>query len=213
MREYLPRAGDAGTRATRWADLGDDVMTEQIPEILILDGRPYDVCGIRGGDRLFDLRDHGITPIALTSECCRGFISTYLVADGILYLDEIEVGLDPREPTGRDHVLLSTLLGDSRLNGSSTPGHYENLEYPIAFTGGLLLGHGLIKEPYVCMGFHPAYTYREIVELGLDEGRVVTRVDRSAELDQLRKKIVCGDRNGAGPLPDWIERGFDFEYS
>ena len=136
-------------------------------------------------------------------------MSTYLVEEGMLYLDGIEIGLDPRDPTGRDHLLLSELFGQSKLNGSSSPGHYENLEYPIAFTGGLLLGRGFINDTYVRMGFHPAYGFRHVVELWLNEGQVVTRVDRSREMEEVRITMVRGDWNGTHSLPEWIESCFE----
>jgi hypothetical protein len=132
-------------------------------------------------------------------------MSTYLVVDGTLYLDEIEIGLDPRDPTGRDHLLLSELFGNLKRNGSSTPGHYENLGYPIALTGGLLLGRGFINEPYDRMGFHPAFLFQHVVELSLNEGRVVTRVDRSREMEDVRNKMASGRWDGAQSLPEWIE--------
>ena len=180
-------------------------MSAQIPETVILDGRPFDLCGAKGENRLFDPRDHGVTPISLTSDCWRGFMSTYLIVDETLYLDGIEIGLDPRDPTGRDHELLSELFGNLKLNGSSTPGHYENLEYPIAFTGGLLLGRGFVNETYVHMGFHLAYGFRHVVELELNEGQVVTRVDRSREMEEVRMKMLRGDWDGTQSLPAWIE--------
>jgi len=180
-------------------------MAAQIPETVILDGRPYDLCGVKGENLLFDPRNHGVTPISLTSDCWRGYMSTYLVVDGTLYLDEIEIGLDPRDPTGRDHLLLSELFGNLKMNGSSTPGHYENLEYPITFTGGLLLGRGFINETYVHMGFHPAYGFRHVVELALNEGQVVSGVDRSREMEEVRKKMAYGDWNDTHSLPRWVE--------
>ncbi len=179
-------------------------MAAQIPETVILDGRPYDLCGVKGENLLFDPRDHGVTPISLTSDCWRGYMSTYLVVNGMLYLDEIEIGLDPRDPTGRDHVLLSKLFGNLKLNGSSTPGHYENLGYPIALTGGLLLGRGFVNETYVHLGFHPAFTFRHVVELALNEGHVVSEVDRSPEMEEVRKKMERGAWDGAHSLPEWI---------
>ena len=180
-------------------------MAAQIPETVVLDGRPYDLCGVKGENLLFDPRNHGVTPISLTSDCWRGYMSTYLVMEGMLYLDEIEIGLDPRDPTGRDHLLLSELFGELKLNGKSTPGHYENLEYPITFTGGLLLGQGFISETYARMGFLPVYGFRHVVELALNEGQVVSGVDRSREMEEVRKKMALGDWNGTQSPPEWIE--------
>ena len=188
-------------------------MSAQIPETVILDGRPYDLCGAKGESRLFDPRDHGVTPISLTSDCWRGYMSTYLVEHGMLYLDGIEIGLDPRDPTGRDHLLLSEVFGDLKLNGNSSPGHYEILEYPIAFTGGLLLGREFVNETYVHMGFHPAYGFRHVVELVLNEGQVVTQLNRSREMEEVRKKMARGDWDGSHSQPEWIGSCLEIEYS
>jgi hypothetical protein len=186
-------------------------MTIQIPESVILDDRRCDLCGTRDGDFLFDPRDHGVTPIALTSECRRGYMSTYLVDDGILYLHEIEIGLDPREPTGRDHQMLSELFGDPALAGDPTPGHYEHLGYPITFTGGMLIGRELISEFYGHMVAHQAIWYRDVMDLEFEGGRVVSRVDRSHELDEIRKKMARDDWDGTKALLEWIESRFDIE--
>ena len=188
-------------------------MSAQIPETVILDGRPFDLCGAKGENRLFDPNDHGVTPISLTSDCWRGYMSTYLVEHGMLFLDGIEIGLDPRDPTGHDHLILSELFGDLKLNGKSTPGHYENLEYPIAFTGGLLLGRGFISETFVHMGFHPVYGFRDVVELVLNEGQVVMQVDRSHEMEEVRKKMTQCGWDGSQSQPEWIESCFEIEYS
>ena len=197
----------------RWADVeGSSTMTVQFPESVILDDRRYDLCGTRDGNLLFDPRDHGVTPIALTSECRRGYMSTYLVDDGFLYLDEIEIGLDPREQTGRDHQLLSKLFGNPEPAGDPTPGHYVHVGYPITFTGGMFIGRELISEFYGHMGPHPAIWYGNVMDLELEGGRVVSRVDRSHELDEIRKKMARDDWNGTEALPEWIESRFDIEY-
>ena len=108
---------------------------------------------------------------------------------------------------------MSELFGDLKLNGKSTPGHYENLEYPIAFTGGLLLGRGFISETYVHMGFHPVYGFRDVVELVLNEGQVVMQVDRSHEMEEVRKRMTHDGWDRSQSQPEWIESCFEFEYS
>ena len=201
------------TSDVRWADVeGSSTMTAQIPESVILDDRRHDLCGTRDGVLLFDPRDHGVTPIALTSECRRGYMSTYLIDDEFLYLDEIEIGIDPREPTGRDHQLLSDLFGDREPAGDPTPGHYVRLGYSITFTGGMLVGREPISEFYGHMGFHPAIWYRDVMDLQLKGGRVIARVDRSHELDEIRKKMARDDWDGTEALPEWIESRSDIEF-
>lgn len=127
-------------------------------------------------------------------------------------LDEIEIGLDPRNPTDSDHQLLSELFGNPEPDGYPTPGHFVHLGYSITFTGGMLIGRELISEFYGHMGFHPAIWYRDVMDLELKGGREVARVDRSHELDEIRKKMARDDWDGTEALPEWIESRSDIEF-
>ena len=42
---------------------------------------------------------------------------------------------------------------------------YADVNYPIAYTGGLLLARGFIQKLYEHMGFHPAWKYEQVIEL------------------------------------------------
>jgi hypothetical protein len=91
---------------------------------------------------------------------------------------------------------------------------YPGLNYPIAFTGRLLMAHGFIQSLYRHMGFHPAWKFEESWELDLERGRVTAARELSDEMRLLREKIQGGDE--ADPdddtQPGWIERTFRLDF-
>jgi hypothetical protein len=85
----------------------------------------------------------------------------------------------------------------------------------VAFTGRLLLGRGDVDDsPYLNMGFWPAWMYREVHELTLQAGALLTATDCSAALATVRTDIAT---MAARPAPDeptqeWITRTFSLAY-
>lgn len=96
---------------------------------------------------------------------------------------------------------------------------YEDIRLKVHFSGGLLIGANLIDELYVHMGFHPAWKWRIVLELLLEDGTEVTVADRSSLLSGVRNRVLA--RGSAGPLPkasdeevaSWIEACFSQTYN
>ena len=97
------------------------------------------------------------------------------------------------------------------------PGHYKDMRAPIAFTGGMLIGDGFIREMYVHMGFHPAYKFRVVHELMFESGRQVSATDQSQIMAKVRQNLVGkplqpGMNAGDEEIMDWIKGTFSLEY-
>jgi hypothetical protein len=65
--------------------------------------------------------------------------------------------------------------------------HYEGLDYPLDYTGSLLIADGFIQALYVHGGFHPAWKFERVLELVFDAGRFVEVVDRSERMAEVRR--------------------------
>jgi len=66
---------------------------------------------------------------------------------------------------------------------------YKGLDEVIPFTGRLLLGDDFIEDMYIHMGYHPAPSYREVVELRFEQGKLVDARNPSEEMAEHRKAM------------------------
>lgn len=204
-------------------------MTAQISDTFLYNGEQRVLAGINGSG-LFDPADHGITVQAISTACWRGYFCTYHIEDGQLRLSSVNLGLKEeavaaggiklfgKAPARYDEEYTTFINGQTeRKIGKSWDFRIDGLQASVHFTGGLLLGKDFIREMYVHMGFHPAYKFREVHEVILDQGKVTAVFDRSAQMAQLREHLLVK----AGPPKDsptkaelqaWIERAFSLKY-
>jgi hypothetical protein len=171
-------------------------MTAQTNDIFVYDGAQWELAGISEGE-LFDPADLGAEQEAESSACWRGYKATFAVVDSRLVLHEFEGSLAPPGP-GRLALLhlkhwavrwprlVARWPGMRIAAGDMACCLYEGLDYPLPYTGGVLLAHGFIPELYVHMGFHPAWKYREVIELVFERGRLVREIDRSERMAEIR---------------------------
>src|SRR3712207_3528054 len=74
-------------------------------DTLVHDGHRFLLAGI-AGQPPFSPDDHGLSPVALSTACRRGFVCQYRVADGSLLLDRLDIGLRlrPAEADAAPHL-------------------------------------------------------------------------------------------------------------
>lgn len=152
-------------------------MTAQIADPCFLRGRRYNLVGTSGGP-LFEPKDHGMIALPMSSARWCGYRATYVIADGAIVLRDLEI---------------TVLSGEPVLNGmaprtSDGDLHYAGVNLPLAYTGGVLLGDGFIKELGRRIG-HPACKYRRVIEVVLEAGRVAKERDVSAEIAEIRARL------------------------
>ncbi len=168
-------------------------MTAQIHDKLTLDGRDFDLVALEGDD-LPSPMDFGMYPRPLNTACWRGYHCAFLVdAAGYLVLDKMTVG--------------SCREGYLPVNGVLPPeetGIYDSIGIRTTFTGKLQVGGEFLPERYIHMGFHPASAYQVILQLTLEEGRVISVEDLSVRNEAHRDD----DRRTRGDLMGWIRDRF-----
>lgn len=189
-------------------------MTAQVSDTVRYFGLDFSLAGI-SGDGLFEPAEHGLSPVAISTACWRGYYCTYLVQEDRLLLDTLHVGLQ-----GQDAALAAR--GDGPLLFGARPGYHEqdrcfvyaSLDAPVPFTGGLLLGRDFIHELYVHMGFHPAWKFRQVHELLFEQGRLLEAFDRSEAAAEVRRGLTPDDLRPGDPskIAEWIERTFSLRY-
>lgn len=160
-------------------------MTAQFNDLFVLDGKEYQLSGISDGE-LFSPGKLGIQSGLCCTACWRGYIATFGLLADRLVLSELLTSFDTQDAPTINGVSPSKVqrpfLGFTH--------RYENANLDLDYSGGLLVTNGFIQELYIHMGFHPAWKYREVIELVFDNGRLVAQTDRSDVCDEIRKRMA-----------------------
>lgn len=195
-------------------------MTAQINDTCFHHKINFAIAGISGSG-IFDPATLGFEPDGMCSACWRGYITHYSILNDSLFLTSLEVVGFPEDLASQAEAGTGPeLFGVLPTSGHFLGYGYEGFQLPIAFTGGLLLAHGFIRQLYVHMGFHPVWKYERVREVIFDAGRVTADYDRSSEMAEAREKITVDmdspNAAGAEPAPrdvlDWIGKCFLRDY-
>ncbi len=197
-------------------------MTSQISDLFMYQDREYDLAGISEGE-VFVPESVGISPIGYSTCCYRGYQAVFAVHDGRLILKALNASLYTDGPDRPEPLVGPSIEGveprqdeeDSLFNNI-----YENVNYPLPYTGGVLIARSFISKLYEHMGFHPPWKYRTVWELIFEDGRLVKATDCSKRMKEARKRIqdrgedsisVIGE-DQTNAIYAWIEQSFDRTY-
>lgn len=181
-------------------------MTTQTPDEVLFERKRFAVTAV-DGTGLFDPAGHGLAPRPTGTDCYRGHVCRYALVRRRMVLRGLDLG-SADEPPG--------LGGVRPRRDEDGAWHYRDLAIPAAFTGRLLIGRGHPGDlPYLHMGYWPAWMYRDVRELTLRGGGLLTATDHSAELAAVRADIAAtASRPAPGePSRDWIARTFSLTYA
>jgi hypothetical protein len=168
-------------------------MTAQIEDVVVFQGRMYALVGVDGTGP-FEPDEHALQPHMMTTACRRGYVCEYAIEEEQLFLTALRLGMT--------HPPTQLFGADLRMIGSAAT--YSPIRVPLYFVGRLLLGTGSTRDDRGYMGTHPAWKYTEILELLVDDGQLVTVVNRSEVMAQRRAAPRDCDM--------WIETAFDRRY-
>ncbi len=161
-------------------------MSSPTPDTLYYEGDRY--CIIRRGDGgLFDPAQFGITTDMLHTGCYRGYLCTYEVAVGGLFLAALEI----QAKRGGVYPLINgapPAFEDECTPNFTPPASYHGIDLEMAYTGSLLLGADLDYSFSFSSLVRPDWMWRKMLALELVDGRVQTVKDRSEEMAKLRAK-------------------------
>ena len=144
----------------------------------------------------------------MSSACWDGHFSLYEVKDKQLLLRYAVVQLDGDDKKAAVRGSGPVVYGEHPQKYSSSQrchddwlnAHYHHLSQsgvffynphkPIDFTGGLLLGYGIVDEDWEIFCYHPAWNFEEVFELIFENGRLRAAIDRSAYFEKRREYIL-----------------------
>jgi hypothetical protein len=220
MRQSCRVWDQDGAAASGHIEAVEEPMTAQIADSCRYLSLRFAVAGANG-EGMFDPAEHGLSPRAPHSACWRGFWCEYVVEEGRLLLDVLHIALGNAFGRGSDPPLFGVLPRRSeepsdRPSMDAAFSTFESLRAPVAFTGGLLIGHGFIDDLYAHMGFHPAWKFRRVHELIFEGGQLLEAFDRSDAAEGFRERLTSEDVQPRGrdsrEIRDWVERSFSLHY-
>jgi hypothetical protein len=195
-------------------------MTAQISDLFMYQDRQFDLAGISEGE-LFSPESLDLHPIGHSTGCYRGYQAVFAVHDGRLVLKTLNVSLYTDGPARPEPLVGPTIQGVAPKRDEdeySFNNIYEDLNYPLPYTGGVLIADEFIYDLYEHMGFHSPWKYRIVWELIFENGRLTKASDCSERMAEVRERILSQrDENTGGEdqtdaLYAWIEKSFDRTY-
>lgn len=171
-------------------------MTSQIEDTVCHCDRWFNIAGV-SGSQLFTPDEVGLRVAMLGSHCWHGYYCEYVLRDDQLHLAKVSFGLHDEDrdlaESGKGPVCFGTvpkrslkepiprLIGERARAGKKIADKYWSNwyfepDYPINFSGGLLIASDFIEKMYVHMGFAAAYAYREVHELVFEGGGADIRI-------------------------------------
>ncbi len=194
-------------------------MTAQIDDVFTYQNNAYSVAGVSDG-HLFLPSDFGMSPVGTCTACWRGYKTEYALKGSQLIVDDFYVELHP-DPDSYEYKEGPVINGQkpTRITDDIFNNHYEGLELPVDYRGGLLLATDFVEDLYVHMGYQPAWKYRSVLELIFEEGILRDEFDRSEKMAMFRERMreesqesQSNDGAEAGKIPEFIRQAFDRRY-
>lgn len=178
-------------------------MTAQISDTLFYKGEQYSIIGLRG-DSLVTPEQFGMAPEMMHTACYRGYYSTYELTEKGLFLREITL----RERNSRYRVIDGVEPTRERDAGT-----YTGLEHHVSFSGEIRFAKDFIRDLYVHMGFQKASAFETVYDATLEDGKLVSLVDRSEEMRKKRGafKRAYESNRFSGGIDDAFSLDMDLE--
>lgn len=193
-------------------------MTVQVRDSLNYLGERHALLACSDGQP-FSPADAGYRPFTKSTACWAGFICSYQVVDGRLQLHDLSLNHRPRVVPGPRRVEPPSLNGVQAVREDEMffcDWAFSNVNLPLGFTGGVVIGRDFINDLSTHKGFHPVWEYRSVQELVFDKGRLVETNDASFDLDrrriELKSQGAFDDTAKLGAIDAKMIQGFSRSY-
>lgn len=175
-------------------------MTAQARDEFIVRERRFTIEAFTGKG-LFEPAQQGLSPAMLSTSCYRGYWCTYEAIEDSLRLNQLHIGLWPKDMLAAQHGEGPRLFGQRPVHaGKAHLFVYRNLSAPVPFTGGILITSDFIQELSLHPGHEPVWKFREVHELLFEKGRQVRARDCSSEMATIRESM---ENPQTGPTGFW----------
>lgn len=190
-------------------------MTGQITDTMSYKGKRYYLNWADLG-KLFDHKKYGIIPTPSCTACWHGFCGNYKIENDQLLLDSFEVSLSPSQ---NNIVPAPAIEGRKAVRGNSFMEYvYKDMNLEIPYSGILMIMTDFVKGLYEHLGFQATWKYGTVLELSLEDGKLIREEDLSDEVARFRARVKTGEENPLGCFTRdcshyWLFRGDSEESS
>lgn len=174
-------------------------MTAQIEDTFLFRGDEYSLIGVKGGE-LISPEHFDMEAVMIHTACWRGYYATYELTEEALYLRQLTLREKNENYASIEGVEPEMGPGEAT---------YSGLNVVVPFTGRLRLARGFLPEYYIHMGYQKASAFETVLDLTLEQGRVVDFLDRSAEMEERRGAFK--KRYESGDLMETIQEAFSLD--
>jgi len=196
-------------------------LTGQINDKFNYKGEEYNISGVSTG-YLFRPADFNLQPFSTMSACWNGYQVYYNIVDKHLVVETMLINLKDEEKIIKGKKPLKLGKPDFNTTGFEANHNffkllYKDLNLKIPFSGRLLITKDFIEEMYVHMGFQNPMSYKTVLELTFNNGKLVKFTDNSKDMERRRNE---GADYGALPrsadkedaVGKWVEEKFSLDY-
>ena len=192
-------------------------MTAQFNDIFLYEENEYNISAIEFPGRFFSIKRLGITPMSPHSACWRGYVATFSVYKDKLVLKALDTNNSngKAQPVAINGVMPEVIQKKTSNKdfGEWRDWYYRDVNRIIRYTGRVAITDGFIHERYIHMRFQSPLSYRKVLELTFDKGRLTEVNDLSDFVAKLRETQEMESRDSQlSRLPLWVEACFDLSY-
>ena len=175
-------------------------VTSQITDTFIFMGDEYELIGIAGAS-LVSPEQFGMVPEMLSTACYRGFYATYELTDEVLLLRKLTLC-----EKSDNYLPIDGVEPEKNEEYRAT---YRNLGVIVPFTGKIRLARDFINELYIHMGFQKPTAFRTVLDVTINNGKIINIKDRSADME--KKWGAFKKRYENGDVTETIEEAFSLD--
>ena len=186
-------------------------MTAQITDQYTYKGEEYSIIAMTESIE-FDPEQYGFHPEAPHTACWRGYWCEFLITDEALLLDTLHI-----YSGDHDYPEFNGVQPQASKEEWDDMATYYGLNFPIDYSGSIVLGSGFLERYYIHMGFQRAWAYENVIELVFKHGRVTDRKDHGETVAKIREEI---DRDPEGfrdrmhaDIPRFVDNSFSLDTS
>lgn len=196
-------------------------MTAQISDLFKYKGCQFQLVAFSDCEP-FDPKAFGYRPVMASTACYRGYVCEYKVDNDSLLLNALRISHQENDLPVSQKKRPPDLNGvKASVSEQSFFGRwvFQDLNMPLNYSGGLILGQGFIKALYVHMGFHPAWKYEEVHELVFESGKLVSESDLSRQMLEARERMELESSGESKMKPSkeeiaaWVNEYFKRDYT
>ena len=119
--------------------------------------------------------------------CERGYIHTYTVYNRALYLANLQLWIPSAPKSQSEYKVIRGIKPEPINSGRCVSLIYRNINVPLRFTGGILIGRGFSSTKVFTSR---DYKYQSVYELIFRWGKLIRAINHSEHVRRRRERLI-----------------------